>query len=1092
MSIANPHPTIPLNHSGSGDNVAGDKIVNNYHRFDQAKLQEIIVHYFQNKVPNTLKLTHDINISPPPIPIKHSKRTSLIESLKLELTNATLLHIRGEIGTGKTQLCNLLVIDIGKPIYWFRIRQYKDQLPPLMVELKNSIENSRGLRLPKVFSKALRILPNSILVLDDLPNLVECNIEESFYQLLEICKKYNILIISSSNYDLPQSIFQYSDAIKSIHIPNFTEDNTIELLQTYHAPERIIKLANLINLFSDSHPYLIMTTINYLNSQKWEIDYDSLFKNKFIENELEYFQKMLNTTVKDVDTKELIYRLNSIGRTVTTEEIRLVSSVKPSIMHPIEKINTLLNNWIFKEGENEYLLSPLIYKLGPNNLDPQVEKNINFTLGTHIFNKETVNPYDVFRGISHLIKAKEINTAGFRLFQALHSIAQNEDVHEDDVMGIHLFWSHGNLPPEMDMGIQLFIRTMQIIVQAKFGKATAILYSDYLNLESKLKVSATEFDSLSLLLSYFMLAQFHFSGVIYGQKAYMVVANMSEDQKQKLDFPDSLNGEPIEVFLFMNIQDIKNIEDLSTWISFIKSIDTEKLKELFESEFALISLKILKNNIRKRFLSEDDNKVVSRLLLDLAQFAYENKTMILWAYLVASAIECLLKKETNIDDANLLLEQSLEQTDNRELQLLISNNFAMFCVDKEEYKKALSVYTKFIDLDNTPTLGDEALVDSYVYASIAFAKTEQNDQAKTYLDKALKLYLTTEDYSELFLSNIHGEYSILLWNMGLYHECIDSCEKILVYIEKYITEETNEECKSVAMVLGHILGYFYPILSGNTAPEKTADGSVYVIPSNRFFLYTGKEVGSLFDIEKLFVLYFHMYNFFYILNDSNKGNYYLHKAFEVSKKSTLEDLKILLYKDTYLFNRDYINYFHFVLSLQSKTSQQGMMIFILLSFLCLITQLMEGDNQIDTYKSQFMIIFSDTLEKKYFDAIINTLNKLNHFEDTAYVEEDWITNRFFLLSDIYHSTIGKALDIHQHMYNDFFVSNSLPISPVIEKEILEKYFFDFWVARIHKSPSNFQYSSSLLTRIEKINLDVASPKVKITELFTLVSRYKKS
>ena len=1048
--------------------------------------------YANGQAPNTLKLTHDINISPPPIPIKHSKRTLLIESLKLELTNATLLHVIGEIGTGKTQLCNLLAINISRPIIWFRIREYKDQLQTLILELKNSIENGQGIRLPKIFSKALRISPNSILILDDLPNLLDQYIDDNFYLLISICKKHNIKIISSSNYDLPLRIYQISNDIKMIHIPNFNEDDTIELLQTYHAPYTIIKLVNLINIFSDYHPYLIITTINHLESQKWEVDFDAFFKDKSIENELENFQKILDTTVKDAETKELIYRLNNIGRTVTKEEIRLVSSVKPSIIHPFEKINTLLNNLIFKESEDEYLLSPLLYKLGSQNLKPQIERNINFILGTHIFNQETVNPYDVIKGIHYLLKAKEFNTTGFRLFQALYSIAQNDEICEEDVLSIHNFWSHTDLPTEMDFGIQIFVRTMQIIVHAKFGKDTTNLYNYYLQLESKLKESTTEFDSLSLLLSYFMLSKFHFYGVSYAHKVYLAISNMSKEQQKLIGFPDSCNGEPIEVFLFMNILDIIDLEDFSEWISFIKNIDKVKLKKLFESSFALDGISVLKNNIVGKFKSEKDIKSVYTFSLDLAQYAYENEIAILWAYLTAIAIQCLLN-ETNLpyNEVNSLLEYALSQTDNEELKLIIISDTAMHYIDKSQYDSAVLLYENIIDIKKSIILGGTELVDACVFSSIAFANTGQGAKAKKCLEKALDLYLMVENPDELKIAKIYGEYAIVLWNVEMYSECAETCAIVLSYIEKNDINE-NSEWKNVELTLGHCLGYFYSMLTTGTPPEMTMDGGVYMTPFNRLFIYINPELHTMFDSNRHFLLYYQLYNLFYCINNTIKGQYYLLKAFELSKKSTLEDLKIILYKDIYLFNRDYINYFHFVLSLQSKISQQGMTIFILLSFLCLITQLIEGDNQIDTYKSQFMVIFSDTLEKKYFDAIINALNKLNHFKDTIYVEEDWITNRFFLLSDIHHSTIGKALDIHLHIYNDFFASNSLHISPVIEKEIFEKYFFDFWIARIYKSPSNFQYSSSLLTRIEKINLDVASPKVKIKELFTLVTRYKKS
>lgn len=55
----------------------------------------------------------------------------------------------------------------------------------------------------------------------------------------------------------------------------------------------------------------------------------------------------------------------------------MVSSIEPKIDHPFEKLSQLLNIWIYKESESEYLLSPILFRLGSKNLDINVEEKVN-------------------------------------------------------------------------------------------------------------------------------------------------------------------------------------------------------------------------------------------------------------------------------------------------------------------------------------------------------------------------------------------------------------------------------------------------------------------------------------------------------------------------------------------------------------------------------------------------------------------------------------------------------------------------------------------------------------------------------------------
>lgn len=942
----------------------------NFHVKDDGQTDELYKSFLAGKVPNSLILKHETNTIPPLLPIKLSNRTLLVENFILKLNKSALLHIQGEIGTGKTQLCNLIIKKIDANIYWFRTKEYKEQLKTFIIELGKLIQDSQGINLLKMFSKDLRIEASSVVVLDDLPNITELRIEEDFIRFVTICEENNIKIISTSNYVLPDRLNQYIRYIESVKIPTLTEDDTIEILSSYEAPEEIKKYAKLINIFSDSHPSLVIATINFLKLSDWKIDIDNFLNNKFIENELQNSQNFLDKTVQDTQTKELVYRLNNIGRTVTDEEIQLVSNIEPKIQHPFIKLGTLLDAWIFKESDKEYLLSPLIYKIGSKNLDLEVEKNINFALGNYVFQKGTVNPYEISKGINYYVKAQEYNIAGLRLFQALHSAMEIDTISEDDMFYLHSYWVGVDLPIKMRTGTQLLLRTAQIIFYNKFGNDTEELHEDYLKLEEKIPPSGVH--SYPLLISYMLFSQNNYQSFKYGLKLNDKMNSYSNDERKKIGIPIELEGVPVDAIFILDLHKLTSLNEFSLWILAIKKMDIGKLKQLFDSDIGRESIQPIQHAINKQLIlakEVDDIQEIYKLLMDMSDYMYSHAVINGWASLIASAVDCLIE-EGKFNEAKELVEYSVKRTDDEDCKLIINHQLSMKYVDKKDYDNAIILYTEVLSIENT--LIKDTLVDALTYASIAFGSIKEYNKAKIYIEKAIDLYKSLNNHDDLLLSKLYGEYSIVLWHMDLHHECLLVSEEVLIFIEKNMHKMDNS-IKAIEVILGHNIGYYFSILTTGVSPKKLDDGDDYFIPHNGTFIYTGKEQYTLYDQDKVFLLYYQFYNSFYQLNDRDKGVIYLHKSFELSKKSSLENFKILLYKDIHLVENNFIEYFKFIKSIEGKVEQETVAILLYLSLLKLITELLNSKNKIEEFKTAFISMFSKVLKGKYFDTFLYTL-----------------------------------------------------------------------------------------------------------------------
>lgn len=1044
--------------------------------------------YLSGKAPNTLKLTHKTNILPPPLPQIYSKRALLVESFTTKLNSSTLLHIQGEIGQGKTQLCNLVISSLQDKVYWFRIREYKKQLKTFIIELNNLINNSQGYKLLKLFSKDLRIESSSILVLDDLPNLTEINIEDDFIELVLTCEKYKIKILSSSNYILPERVNQYSRLIESVHIPLFTDEETMELLHSYQAPENIKNYTRLINIFSDSHPKLIIPTINYLQSNDWKVDFDDFFKNKFIEHELLNFQVFLEQTIKDTQTKELLYRLNNIGKTVTEEEIQVVSNVEPKIEHPFAKLGALLNIWMFKETEKEYLLSPLIYKLGSKNLDKKVKKNINLELGHYIFSKGEVNSYEISKGIAYYIQAKETNMAAFRLFQALHSAIYIADISEDDMFHLHSFWVHTNLPEEIEIGMQLLLRTVQIILHKKFGNDVEKLYEDYLKIELEV-ISTKNPNPYALILSYMLFSSQNYKAFEFGLKLSEKMNNYSISERKKIGFPIEVEGIPIDAVFIFNFELLTSLDELKKWILAIKKVDTIKLKQLFDSKLGIESIQPLEHMIAIKLIKGAQSLQLEEIftqLIDLSEYMHAHSITNCWASLISSAVKCLIE-EDKLDEAYIIVQDALIKADD-DAKLILTYYLAMRYVDKKEYDKALDLYIKVIDIEET--LYEATLVDALTYAPIAFAFTGEYTKAKIYIEKALLIYKNTKNYDELLLSRIYGEYSIVLWELNLKHQCLIACEEALFLVEKNC-DLKNKGWKVTEVVLGHCLGYYSLVLMSGKVPEITESGDEYARPQNRFYLYTSDDTYTIYDENKRFLLYYNLYGAFYQLNEKNRGIVYLHKSFELSKNSTLNDFKIFLYKDIYLVENNFVEYFRYVKSFYGHLQQETVVHLLILPLIKLITELINSRNKVEDYKTAFVNSFAEILDKQFLDVMLYTLDVLNGIKTSLKIESNGLTQRIYVLSEVQSSTVKRALEVHKVFYNDYFIDDNFQNSNVIKIEVLENYFFKFWLQKINTKKSSFLYADNLLERLTENYNTMENPKNKVLELLTLVDRYVK-
>ena len=160
-------------------------------------------------------------------------------------------------------------------------------------------------------------------------------------------------------------------------------------------------------------------------------------------------------------SRELLYRLSLINWNIGFKEITAISQVEEKIQHPNEKLQDLVNIWI-EQQEKFYLVSPLIYNIGEQNLSQNTIQETHRAIAKSILEDKKINQINASRIISSFIKGKDFNNAGITLALVYQSADSVESVNQLKNWGYLSYWSTSDIPEEMSIILRAQIRNEQI------------------------------------------------------------------------------------------------------------------------------------------------------------------------------------------------------------------------------------------------------------------------------------------------------------------------------------------------------------------------------------------------------------------------------------------------------------------------------------------------------------------------------------------------------------------------------------------------------------------------------------------------------
>jgi len=759
--------------------------------------------------------------------------------------------ITGECGSGKTQLAVLLVTKTNKLGGWLGLRDAKD-IREASVHLDSGCKIWSGEALGKNrrewYDKLCgRFGAGSWIVIDDIPKLDGSDeLSMRLALLAEACKTRGVKLVSTSNFKLPSTLMNQigSELIAPVDVPSFNDSEVKELFSAYGALEGTLSngFVSFVNVLAGGNPALLVAVARYLQKKHWALSKDELeglLKGKYADKVNEETIARLVTTVEDSHKRELLYRLRLITFSFTNEDVKAVASVDPRIKRPLEKLNSLVGLWVQAQGDNTFSVSPLIRGLGTSDLATGTERGTYLVAAERIMSimhTRHMTQWEVQRAVVYYVLGKAHQRAAAVLFMVFQSMLSFKGEFED--AGLTLFWRDTELPEDIELGMRIALRGMQICVCEKRGYDTGYLVRDLHGLAR----AASKSDGWAVFLAV--------SGILAGTKLCekemkticdLLAIAMAFLPRCKL--PDGSEIETSrdfgpEVLIWISAHYVRDAEQLLSWLGMLERISQEQRKSAFKWEDAdelciVVANAVFLHEFKKPEESQDWDKVLE-VLNDFAERVAKLELWWLWACANYTKMIVLAEHVDKFDGAIEIGHMLLEKLGRDARVAFLINQYVgrQYYFDRD-FENARVWLEKALEQD---TKIEKAARLSSLLCFGHITGEKETKKCVEFVENAVKVAEILPDFvfNKYKLVEALAELAIAKWLVGGVNSAFEAWERGADELLK--CKNDSEDWKALYMGYGHVCGYFAGLASSGKAPDETHDGQAYVTPWRGMFI----------------------------------------------------------------------------------------------------------------------------------------------------------------------------------------------------------------------------------------------------------------
>lgn len=607
-------------------------------------------------------------------------RSILVGSIGAQLQTGGFVVLRGEMGSGKTQLLKLIVQKHSGKTVWLNIPrtageiQARASIDLLLAAEARVVKGSPSNVWNAAVAEAFR---DSLLVIDDLP-LVQPGGELAarVEALSTALRKTGAQLLCSTYYKLP-SVFEQRLGFVHVEAPRFNRGDVKELFTLLGAPAHLTTdpILDLVITISEGLPILVAAAVRYLADQAWNFSagqLESLLKGEFAEGAREDAARLLQTMVPDAAERELLIRLSLAVGPFSLEEVGRVARVPRPIPLPGEKVQRASGIWLQPIGSDRFLRSPLITaKLG-SSLDSQTLRDVHFILGQNLLKRKIIQPADVLTCVNHFALSGSVNHAYIVLIQALSQISIQDEPLDDD-FGVIQFWRTYPLPPGGDLNLQLYLKALQVAVADRQSAQVDRLVAE---LDSLMNQSGGKGWGVAMAAGHVAIHMARKNAALANR--FLIPAidqfNTSVFPIGGLEMPRP--EYPLEGVLWMTAVSSRSDEDVNSWLETVSQYTSEQMEILKSSDLAEDNITILCDGVWRRQYdkpeSERDWGHAKEVLARIEGVAQSVPYPLLEAAAIRNRIIILAEWENRVAEALNLAQTAIARLPGEDCSFLIA------------------------------------------------------------------------------------------------------------------------------------------------------------------------------------------------------------------------------------------------------------------------------------------------------------------------------------------------------------------------------------------------------------------------------------
>lgn len=690
------------------------------------------------------------------------------------LATTTFLVLVGEPGSGKTQLCLLSAVAIGRDVVWIALPRggSEDRASVILDDALQSLlpagKNFMGLR--ELYASATKAVRGKLLVIDDLPNMVPGGaLAERVETLVKAAAQNDVTLLGTSYYSLPT----FKAAVVEKEAPRLVRAEVEELLLAYGCPPAVVNgFANLMESLSHGLAVLVVAGARYCQEQAWKItpgNFAAIFGAEFAKGIKRDAKKMVELTIKDEGTRELLYRLSLAIGGFSRERAEKVAAVKPPISLVGEKLDRLTGLWVQPYSGDRLIQSPLVDSSFGSSLDGRTRAGVHAVYANDILASGELHPIDVMTCVYHLNMAGLVNHAALVLIQALLLLTDDEFDQEMEFVG---FWTKAILLPETDINLRVYAKALQAVALDMRGESIEPELTDVLNLIDEAGPSSYGAVIAAGTLGIRLFKKFP----QITNKCALIAIRGFESAKLPGDVSiPTPAGPALEGLFWATANAVRSDADVESWIQAIGQLRKDEIERMARSELAADNACILTDGIWLREWNKEGPKDWARvqsLVSRLEKVGEDSGLTVLRAAATRTLIMIRAEMLGHMDQALEIAKSALEKVADDESIFLITEVTGRQLWYSGRTEEAIEWLKRARSID----VVGHALWKRNALVTLAEAvETKDVSAGVPYVKEALALS-RAELIPHRVIESL-GEYALALWHSGDRTGAFAACEE---------------------------------------------------------------------------------------------------------------------------------------------------------------------------------------------------------------------------------------------------------------------------------------------------------------------------